>query len=247
MSPFVLFPQTGITADVSHGILGRLCDSIENPSENCVPKHSSAFYATQPVHVYISDVPAVLASLTDDKSVSIVKEILERDRQSERTHIYGTSHQWIRTVSLPRHRQAISSLLSDHEITTWIEDQFRKNGKCYLIVAYKSSSDGDLIGEELVQKGYRREVRVPMKVTPGGPRAVSMDVDYEWLGQNFVHDELVFALEFVEIWDSKAWNSEQMKGDESDGEVIRVGDIQIVMREKKVSDDDARDLSLVKF
>jgi len=86
-----------------------------------------------------------------------------------------------------------------------------------------------------------------MKVTPGGPPAVSMDVDYEWLGQNFVHDELVFALEFVEIWDSKAWNSEQMKGDESDGEVIRVGDIQIVMREKKVSDDDARDLSLVKF
>src|SRR5271169_861343 len=208
MSPFVLFPQTTIAADVGHGILGRLCESMENPLSNCIPKHSFSFFATERVRVYTSDIPAMLASLTGDKNVSLVKDTLERVGQSERTHIYGTGHQWIRSVSLPRHRQALVSLLSDREVGQWAEDQFKKHGKCYMIVAYKSSSDGEIVDEVLVQQGYRGEVRLPMEVTPGGPRAVSTDANYEWLGQNFVHDEAILALEFVEVWASQAWTSE---------------------------------------
>jgi len=252
MSPFVLYPQTTIAADVGHGILGRLCESMENPSANCIPRHSFAFFATEPVHVYTSDVAAMLASLTGDKSVSIVKDTLERDRQSERTHIYGMGHQWIRTVSLPRHRQALVSLLSDREVREWAEDQLKKHGKCYMIVAYKSSSDGEIVDGVLVQKGYRGEVRLPMKVTPGGLRAVSTDANYEWLGQNFVHDESIFALEFVELWDSKSWTSERMGTGEvgdtkPEGESVTVGGIEVMIREKKISDNDARKLILVKF
>jgi hypothetical protein len=252
MSPFVLYPETTFAADVGHGILGRLCESMEDPSANSIPKHSFAFFATEPVHVYTSDVPAMLASLTGDKNVSLLKDTLERDRQSERTHIYGSGHQWIRTVSLPRHRQAVVSLLSDREVGQWAEDQFKKHGKCYMIVAYKSSSDGEIVDGVLVQKGYRGEVKLPMKVTPGGPRAVSTEANYEWLGHNFVHDESIFALEFVEVWDSKTWTSERMgtgenEDNKAEAESVKVGGIEIVVREKKMSDSDAQDLTLVKF
>ena len=121
-----------------------------------------------------------------------------------------------------------------------------------MIVAYKSSSDGEIVDGVLVQKGYRGEVKLPMRVTPGGPRAVSTDANYEWLGQNFVHDESIFALEFVEVWDLKTWTSERMGSGENgnnkgEADSIKVGGIEIMVREKKMSDSDARDLTLVKF
>ena len=245
MSPFVLFPKASIAADVGHGILGRLCESMENPLANCTPKHSSAFFATEPVYVFTSDVPATLASLADRKTVEIVRDTLEHDRRAERTHIYGMENQWLRTVSLPRHRQALSSLLLDDEIRAWAGDQFKKHGKCYMVVAYKSSSDGDVVDGVLVQKGYRGEVRVPVKTYPGGRRSAGTEVNYEWLGENFVHDEFIFALEFVDIWDSKAWEMQNVEDKEA--ESVKVGDLEVKMRGKKVTDNDARDLNLVKF
>lgn len=236
MPTFLILSQT-FPADVGHGILGRLCETLENPTTKNTPKHSSVFFTDTPIQVHTEDARSIVDSLKDQDSAA-VGQTLRLARESDASHIYRMEHQWIRSVTLQRPSAALRSLLSDEEIRHWLKQQLNDHKKCYMIVGYKSCSDGEVVDGVLVQKGYRDEIRQKL----GG----AVDVKYDWLGVNFVHNEIVFALEVCEVWDAKTFEKnwlEEVQGSEK----VSVEDMEVILLPNGPTDSDMKSMTFVTF
>ena len=235
MPTFLILSQT-FPADVGHGILGRLCETLEDPTTNNTPKHSSAFFTNTPVQVHTEAAQSLVNSLKDQDS-AVVAKALGLARESDASHVYRIEHQWIRNVTLQRPGAALRALLSDEEIRDWLKKRLNDHKKCYMIVGYKSCSDGEIVDGILVQKGYRDEVR---------QRLGTMDVRYDWLGPNFVHNETVFALEVCEVWDAKEF--EKIWLEEVEGSVkVGVEDMEVMLVPNGPTDSDMKSMTFITF
>lgn len=233
MPTYLILHQT-IPADVGHGILGRLCETLEQPTANNTPKHGHVFFANALIQVDTTDAHSLVNSLKDRDSV-VVDDTLRLARESDASHIYSMEHQWIRSVTLERPGAALRSLLLDEEIRDWLEKKLNDHKKCYMIVGYKSCSDGEIVDGVLVQKGYRDEIRQKLG---------TMEVKYDWLGENFVHNETVFALEVCEVWDGKAYEEIWLE-EEQGAEKVSVEDMEVVLLPNGPTDSDKKGMAFV--
>jgi hypothetical protein len=235
MPTFLILSQT-FPADVGHGILGRLSETLEHPTTDNTPKHSSSFFTNTPIQVHTEGAQSLVNSLKDQDS-SAVGQTLRLARESEGGHIYRMERQWVRSVTLQRPLPALRSLLSDEEIRDWLKKRLNDHKKCYMIVGYKSCSDGEIVNGALIQKGYRDEIKQKLG---------TIDVRYDWLGPNFVHDETVFALEVCEVWDAKEFEKiwlEEVKGSEK----VSVEDMEVIFLPNGPMDSDIKSMTFVTF
>ena len=161
--PSYVLLETNIPGEQGSKLLGRIVEDYRNPTDGYRPEDPQPALAKGPGVLQIIDTEfESLLSVEKNKTAQAkVGQILKIDFEKLKSEEHSLKSAFVRTRSLPQHFDAFKALLKIHA-NDIMQLMQRKDGKAYMVVAYKSCVNGQAGQERQYSKQQQVKIDVPV-------------------------------------------------------------------------------------